>query len=343
MNLKELARTLGLSPTTVSRALNGYPEVSSRTREKVQAAAALHGYVPNHQAQRLATGQTKAIGHVLSLAQNDMINPIFGDFIAGAGEAYAELGYDMVVSVAREGNEEEAYRTLVARNRVDGVVLHSPTATDARIALLAELDIPFVVHGVAPGVSSPYSWLDINNFGAFERATKLLIDLGHERIALLNGPKGMSFATDRLAGFTQAMNKAELPIEPGHILHASMTEPYGFDSTTELMARPDAPTAFLSSSMMTTIGVYRALGQLGLEIGRDVSLVTHDDMLSFLPNSGDVPQFTCTRSSVRRAGHRVVEMLISQITEKTEIPMTELWEADLVLGRSTGPAPSHRP
>jgi LacI family transcriptional regulator len=87
MNLKELALKLGLSPTTVSRALNGYPEVNEVTRERVVAAAKRHNYRPNTRAIRLATGRAMAIGHVIPVAsKHEMVNPIFADFIAGAGE-----------------------------------------------------------------------------------------------------------------------------------------------------------------------------------------------------------------------------------------------------------------
>ncbi|MGI9369372.1 MAG: LacI family DNA-binding transcriptional regulator, partial [Ruegeria sp.] len=95
MTLKELSDLLGLSQTTVSRALNGYPEVSEATRIRVQAAAAKHGYSPNSRAKGLATGKAMVIGHVIpSSSQHEMVNPIFGDFVAGAARTYAEHGYD---------------------------------------------------------------------------------------------------------------------------------------------------------------------------------------------------------------------------------------------------------
>ena len=109
MNLKELATKLGLSPTTVSRALNGYPEVNEATRERVMAAAKRHNYRPNTRAIRLATGRALAIGHVIPLAtRHEIMNPIFADFIAGAGEIYSRNGYDMLLSVVPDEDEEKA-------------------------------------------------------------------------------------------------------------------------------------------------------------------------------------------------------------------------------------------
>ena len=156
MNLKELATKLGLSPTTVSRALNGYPEVNEATRARVMAAAKRHNYRPNTRAIRLATGRALAVGHVIPVAtRHEIVNPVFADFIAGAGETYARNGYDMVLSVVPDEGEDAAYRDLQSRGAVDGVILHAPRLDDARIPLLHEVGLPFVVHGRATGASLP--------------------------------------------------------------------------------------------------------------------------------------------------------------------------------------------
>ena len=120
MNLKELSQHLGLSPTTVSRALNGYPEVSERTRKRVQAAAREFNYSPSVKAKGLATGRALAIGHVIPTSKkSEMVNPIFSDFLAGAGEAYSTAGYDMILSVVPEAAESAAYRTMATQRKVE--------------------------------------------------------------------------------------------------------------------------------------------------------------------------------------------------------------------------------
>ena len=113
MNLKQLSQILGLSPTTVSRALNGYPEVKEATRKRVEDAARQHHYIPNTRAQGLATGCSMAIGHVIPVSNtHEMVNPIFADFIAGAGEIYLENSYDMRLSIVPDDDEERAYRQI---------------------------------------------------------------------------------------------------------------------------------------------------------------------------------------------------------------------------------------
>ena len=150
MNLKVLAQKLNLSPTTVSRALNGHPEVNDATRDRIMAAAKRYNYRPNTRAIRLATGRAMAVGHVIPLAtKNEIVNPIFADFIAGAGEVYAQNGYDMLLSVVPDDSVEAAYRDLKSRGAVDGVIIQAPRADETRIPTLLQMGLPFVSHGRA--------------------------------------------------------------------------------------------------------------------------------------------------------------------------------------------------
>ncbi len=339
MNLKELARKLDLSPTTVSRALNGYPEVNEATRERVAAAARRYNYKPNTRAIRLATGRAMAVGHVIPVAaQHEIVNPVFADFIAGAGETYSRNGYDMLLSVVPDENEDRAYRELQSRGAVDGVILHAPKMNDARIALLAEMEIPFVVHGRATGAAHPYSWVDVNNRRAFKRATEFLLDLGHRRIALLNGLEFMDFAIRRRRGYEDALAERGLAVDPAIMVSEEMTESAGYRAGLAMLALPQRPSGVICSSMIMGLGLRRAIEERGLCMGRDISVIIHDDELSYMRNGDDVPIFTATRSSVREAGRQAAEMLIGLITGKLQGPCEMLLEAELIIGQSTGPA-----
>lgn len=343
MNLKELSNMLGLSPTTVSRALNGYPEVSERTRRRVVEAATAHNYMPNTGARRLATGRAMAIGHVLPVSsRHEMVNPIFSDFIAGAGETYGRLGYDLLLSVVNDTEEAEFYRDLATRGTVDGLVVHGPRVRDKRIELLTELGLPFIVHGRSSDTEVEYSWLDINNRRAFFRATNFLLDLGHRSIALINGLAEMDFARRRYLGYRSALEERGIKYDESIVSHEEMTETYGYDTARRLLSGPDKPSAFLVSSIIPAIGVRHAIFEAGLQIGRDVSVVIHDDDLSYFRNSGDAPAFTGVRSSVRNAGRRLAEMLIDAIGNPELGPQHEMMEVELTVGQSTGPAPAMR-
>jgi LacI family transcriptional regulator len=341
VNLKDLSQKLGLSPTTVSRALNGYPEVKEATREKVVAAAKLHNYKPNTRAIRLATGRAMAVGHVIPIeTRNEIMNPVFTDFIAGAGETYSRAGYDLILSIVPDGDEARVYREMRSRGNVDGVIVHSPRQDDYRIKLLHEIGMPFVVHGRATGAELGYSWVDVNNRRAFRRATGFLLDLGHHRIGLINGLEFMDFAIRRRTGYLEALTEKAVTADPAIMRSIEMTEGCGYQAVQEMLAQDNPPTAFLISSIILALGARRAIEERGLAIGRDISIIIHDDDLSYMKNGNDVPIFTATRSSVRDAGRRAAAMLLDIIAAPSSPPQNQLLEAELIIGQSTGPAPN---
>lgn len=344
MNLKQLSASLGLSQTTVSRALNGYPEVREETRARVHAAARAANYSPNARARKLATGRAMAIGHVIPLdGREELVNPIFADFIAGAGEVYSREGYDLLLSMVSTHGAEAAYRHMASNASVDAVMVQAPLLDDPRINLLQELGLPFIVHGRTADAQG-YSWMDIANMRAFQRATDLLLDLGHRRIALLNGQETLDFARRRRKGFEQALAARDVTPNPVWMRSEVMTEQYGYRAAREMLDATPAPTAFIVSSIIPAIGVRRAVGERGLRTGRDVSIICHDDVLSYMDNEGvnapEGPAFTATRSPIRAAGRRCAEILLRLIDDPDQPPIQELWETDLTLGRSTGPAPT---
>ena len=341
MNLKDLSNLLGLSQTTVSRALNGYPEVSEETRIRVCRAAKKFSYRPNLNATRLATGRSMAIGHVIPVSSsNEMVNPVFADFLAGAGETCGRAGYDLLLSVVNDENHERAYKELADRGAVDGVIVQLPSVKDGRIGMLQQMGLPFVVHGRSSEVDSDYSWLDVDNRTAFRRATAYLARSGHRRIALLNGLETLDFAKRRRLGYESGLRENGLEPDPALIRSGDMTENAGHDAAAEMLGWPDPPSAFLSSSILTAIGARRAIQEAGLELGVDAAIVTHDDELSYLKNSGALPLFTATRSSVRNAGRRCAELLLGLIENPDSGPVHELWETEFVHGASTAAEPA---
>ncbi|WP_102224656.1 substrate-binding domain-containing protein [Acidimangrovimonas sediminis] len=338
MNLKQLADLLELSPTTVSRALNGYPEVSEDTRRRVLAAAEAHHYSPNLRARSLATGRAMAIGHVIPVStSHEIMNPVFADFIAGASEAYGKAGYDLHLTLIPDADQARIYRELGSRRAVDGVIVHSPGRGDARIAMLRASGLPFVVHGRATGEAAPYSWVDVNNRRAFERAAGHLCDLGHRRIALVNGLETLDFARRRREGFAVALAAHDVAPDPALMSSDEMTETNGYRAARAMLDEADPPTAFLVSSIISGTGVRRAVEERGLVTGRDVSIVIHDDDLSYFRNSDPAGEalFTATRSSVRLAGRLAAEMLLQLIARPESGPLTRLLEAELIVGRTT--------
>lgn len=340
MNLRELSKELGLSQTTVSRALNGFPEVSEETRARVKAAADLHGYRPSAAARRLATGQSGTLGLVFPAERNMLGDLLFIEFLGGCVEKAAELGYDVTLGMARGSQSEEAvYRRAVRSARVDAMILSSPLIRDPRLDLLATLGMPFIVHGRTEA-KVPYAFLDIDNEGAFFAATKLLTDLGHQRIALLNGETRYTFAAHRERGFHMALASRGLSAGPDFVCQDPMGEAAGLRQARRLLALAERPTAFLCSTMSQAQGVARACRAVGLKIGRDISLIAHDDRLHEIRAENFDPPLTATQSSIGSAGRRIVELCINMLQSPSSPIPEEVWPVDLVVRGSTAPAPA---
>lgn len=337
MKLKDFAREIGLSPTTVSRALSGYPEVSTSTRTRVMEEAARLGYRPNINAVRLATGRAGAIGVVMTKAGDYQ----FSEFISGMADRLTREDTDILITpmIGHDpGDELQLYRRLAESRRVDAVVIHSPLPNDPRISLLHQLKLPFIVHGRS-ATDVAHAWLDIDNEGAIRRSTEHLLDLGHRRIALLNGYEGLTFTLDRLNGYRRALAARDIPYDTKLVSHGDFTDEIGFRFARAALEQRPHPTAFVAGSMMTALGIYRAARSMNLVIGRDISIIAHDDVFPYLTAENMVPPLSTTRSSIRAAGTRIADLLLQMLAGREAAAVQELWPVELILRETSRPAP----
>lgn len=338
IRLKELAEELGLSRTAVSRALNNYPDVSEETRARVVATAERMGYVPDMMAKKLATGRTGIIGTIFQPCENLHINPNLVEYILGATSWCATHGLMLSLGGATEDGLS-VFKHIVGSRQVDGLFIGAPSLEDPRVLFLAERKFPFIVHG-RTRCKLPYAFLDIDNEGAFYRAAKLLLDLGHTRIALLNGETGANYSFDREAGFRRAYAERRLPVDDRLIHSSRMTQESGYADAKRCLDLDPRPTAFLCSHLLSWIGCQKALTERKLEVPRDCSVIVHDDVLPSLPAESMNPPLTTTRSSIRAAGEKAAELLVEIIAGRPVKETQIMWDVDLVVRASAAPPPA---
>lgn len=334
--LKELADQLGLSVPTVSRALNGYADVSEATRLRVARAAEAMGYRPNPIARQLRTQRTDTIGLIIPGARGQFADPFFLSFLDGIGTALRESGLDLLVTSAPPGPEEmETYRRWVEGRRVDGFIIGRTRVQDERVTYLSEAGIPFVCHG-RTNAAKPYPYLDIDGRAGFYRATAYLLELGHTRIGFIGAPPEYQFAHHRLAGYLEAMQAHGLQPEADWIRPGNLTETSGAEVALTLLRRDARPTALLCANDAMALGAVYAAQQLGLTVGADVSIIGYDD----IPVSRfiSVP-LTTLRQPNREVGSRLVELLKARLAGAPAEALQEIWEPELVQRASAGPPP----
>jgi LacI family transcriptional regulator len=341
--LKDIADVLGLSAATVSRALNGFPEVNVATRARVEALAREMNYRPNQLAQKLVSGRSGMIGVILRSAEDAAADPTFFEVMTGLSQHLSDHEMDLVFHATPSTDLVAPYRRMVAKNLLDGFILNAPTEGDPRIAWLIERRLPFVVHGRSGEGPQPYPYYDIDNARLAAESAQLLMDLGHRRIALLNGPAEYAYACTRRLSFVRALAARGLRVPERFLVHDRLTEETGYRAALAALADPAPPTAFLCASTLIAAGVMRALSDRGLQVPRDASVIAHDDAVPQLRAVNFAPALTVTRSPLRDACAPLARKMHAVLGGADPMQLQTVVTADLILRASTGPAPEQPP
>ncbi len=330
-SLRKLASSLGLSITTVSRALDGYPEVAETTRARVRAAAEAMKYRPHAAARRLRLGATETVTMVIPGDPGHFDEPLYLELLAALGARFDEAGLDLTVLAARAGAEELAvYERLVKGRRTDGLIVARTRRDDARIRFLAESNFPFVTMGRTE-LPVAYAHVDGDGESAFAVATGRLIALGHRRIAHIGGASHYMFATLRKRGWTRALREADI----GYTAFAeeALTEQGGLAAARQLLALTPRPTALLCATDRMAIGAMHAVKEAGLVVGRDVSVIGHDNISA---GAFTEKALTTMELSTRDVGTRLADMLIALIGGAKPDGFGEILPVTLIERASTG-------
>jgi LacI family transcriptional regulator len=337
IDLKQLSARLGLSQTTVSRALNGYTDVSEKTRQRVVQVAAELGYQPNLGARRLATGRTEAVGIVYPMEMDYLGNPNFLEMLGGVSDRLETAGYELLIAAARQHTELRTYERLVRGRRVDGLIVANTRVVDVRIDYLRQAGLPFVAYG---RTSQPhgYAWLDDDNEASSRLTVQRLAALGHRRIGLIHAPTEYNFAQQRYSSFLQAMAQAGLPVPAAHLMVGSMDRRGGYLAMQQMLALAERPTAIMVDNNTGGVGVMRALLDSGLQPGRDISVVVDGGLPEDTLLTGQSVA-TIEHPSFREAGQTMADMLMALIDGGSPEGAQVLRPVTLREGASIGPAP----
>lgn len=333
MNLAHLANHLGMSKTTVSRALNGYPEVNVRTRERVLKAAKEVGYQPNPMARSLALGRTNVFGIIYPLQPADLGDSMFLEVMAGMSAALEEVSKSLIIAPVSPAAEQRSYQQIVRGRRVDGLVVGRTLVRDERIAFLSKAKFPFVAHG-RTDFNAPYAWFDYDNEAGIRLAMERLLGLGHQRLALISAPLELNFARQRKDSFMAALAAAGLGADPRYLIDNTLDRRSGYQAMQQLLACSPRPTAVIVDNHLSGVGAMRALLDAGVEIGKEISVIVWGNMADTLSGANVT---TIDQPDPRKAGARMVAMLQSLVDGTPASELHELWQPVLLEGATVGP------
>ncbi|MCC4117655.1 substrate-binding domain-containing protein [Aromatoleum toluclasticum] len=337
VNLKMLSESLGLSQTTVSRALNGYSDVSEATRQRVSEAAKKLGYQPNPQARQLATGRADAIGIVYPFGASDIGDIRFGEVVSGLTERLAEHNIDLLIHSSRPDVELDTYRRLIDGRRVDALIVARTRVDDPRIRFLQERNFPFVAYG-RTNSRLPYAWFDFDNEGGGRMAVERLLALGHRRIALIHAPLELNFAMQRHRGFVAALRDAGIEPDPELILEAPLNRIGGYEAVGKLLAMKKPPTALLVDNNVAGVGALRALGDNGWKSGSGLSLIVYDGIPTEIPLTYRVTGVV--QPTGEQSGRTMADLVLGVLAGKPVADLHMLGQPHIGEGDTDGPPPA---
>ena len=334
VTLKDLAANLGLSITTVSRALAGYDDVADSTRRRVRQAAEEMGYVPDATARRLRTGRTDTIGFVIPTSGPRFSDPYFSELLAGIGNEAARHNFDLLVSTCAPDTPEEetAYRHKVESHLVDGLLVVRTRVKDRRIEYLSRIGFPFVVFGRSD-LDVDFAYVDEDGFRGLELVTQHLIDLGHTRLACIAPPPDLMFSVYRCRGLRATMQRNNLHIEDAYYIASDLTQRGGFWAMNRLLDLPVPQTAVIACNDLMALGAISAAQKRGLVVGRDIAITGFDD-IPLAEHSH--PPLTTVHQPIYDIGRQICDMLI-RLIQGEELPERHvLLEPQLIVRESSG-------
>jgi LacI family transcriptional regulator len=325
----DVAKRAGVAPITVSRVINNSGYISQATRERVESAVKELGYVPNTLARGLRSKRTKT----LALVVTDITNPYFTLMARGVEDAAGASDYTVVYCNTDESEaKEEKYANILAQRQVDGVLLVPSCGNVKTIKFLLSNDINVVtLDRRISGVKIDSVRSDSED-GAY-RLVKLLIGLEHKRIAMITGPKDVSTAIDRVAGYRRALIESGLG-DNEQVYYGAFNQQSGYEFTNQAMTQSPTPTAIFGANNFIAIGIIKALRDLQINVPGDVSIGAFDDF----PESMLVAPFlTFVEQPAYEMGRMATEMLLKRISgELTGAHQNLILPTEIIERGSTG-------
>jgi DNA-binding LacI/PurR family transcriptional regulator len=328
--LDEVAAKAGVGRGTVSRVVNGSPQVSPESKAAVEAAIAELGYVPNRAARALVTQRTDSVALVVSESGERLFNePFFAGIVRGISAGLAETpSLQLWLAMAQSPAERERLHQHLTNQHVDGVLLLSLHDDDPLPELCYERGLPTVLGGRPAGSRPrPVSFVDVDNIGGGQIAVGHLIATGRREIGVIAGPQDMGVGVDRLAGYRKALGEAGLPVREGLIAYGDFSEDSGAEAMRRILnAHPDVDAVFAASDLMA-FGAMRVLRERGRRIPSDVAIVGFED--SMIARQTD-PPLTTVYQPVEEMGREMALLLVDRIRGEASSSSSVMLDTHLV-------------
>ncbi|PWB53916.1 MAG: hypothetical protein C3F13_08420 [Anaerolineales bacterium] len=334
ITIRDIAKKMGLSIGAVSRALDGYPDISVETRQRVIRVAHEMGYVPNQAARHLRRGKADAVGYILPANTPRFADPFFSEFIAGLGDETALHPYDLLISIAPPGEEAEKrmYQNWVQSRKVDGFILTHLHLHDWRVKFLSKQGVPYSTLENTLD-EDDYPRVEVNRQGGMSELIAHLDKHGFRRIAFVGGPSELKIQADQYDGYRQGLERSEIPYDLTLVIGGDLTSSGGYLATKRMLSIPDPPDAIVCINDETAFGVLHAAHEMDLQIGRDLAVAGFDGVQA---SRYTEPPLTTLDIPIYDIARQLVRMLISEIHGIVIPERRVVYQPKLLIRESTG-------
>lgn len=328
--MREVAEQAQVSVTTVSHVINDTRPVSDELRAKVTAAVDELGYQPNRLARSLRRGETHTIGMIIP----DGVNPFFAEVARGIEDTGFEQGYSVILCNSDGNLEKELlYTNVLNEKQVDGIIFVAAGLSQEHILGLQQRGLPVVVvDREIPGL--PVGTVITDNAQGGWLATGHLLSLGHRRIACLSGPHDLTPSAERVTGYRQALEAAEVFVDERLVLRGDFNYESGYKSMTELLALEEPPSAVFACNDLMAMGAMAAAVESGCRVPADLSVVGFDDIKLA---SYTIPTLTTVRQPKYEMGAIATRMLLEHMRQDDLTPQRQILGTELVVRKSSAP------
>ncbi|MEC0210403.1 LacI family DNA-binding transcriptional regulator [Paenibacillus ehimensis] len=327
-NIKDIAKHLGVSVSTVSRAMNNHPDVREETKQQVMEAIRLYNYRPNALAKGLIQKKTFTIG----LLVPDISDPFPSSLSNAVEETLFEHGYQVVFGNGNRNSDKEKQFLLNAVERqFDGLILTPDYMDEEFSELLSNLEIPIVFLRRRPPAGLSFPFVDVDHYQAAKTAMQYLLELGHRQIGFIGMPQSSFIGNERLRGYTDVMRLHGIDPGPGHMILGGRTIDNGREAMGRLLDHNPDLTAVFAANDLLGIGALEWLAMHQIAVPDKLSVMGFDNLeyagLYWI-------QLTTMEQPRREMGVRAAQMLLQMIANKEQTPESDLMEAKLVIRKT---------
>lgn len=278
-NIKDVAKAAGVSITTVSRALNGYSDVSINTREKIKKIAEELNYAPDINARSLGGMSDITIGLLMSNMSSEDISGFAYQMISGIYNACLDNECEFEILVTNSIKQEKvSYLQFCRKKNVDGVVVMGLRTDDPYYHEVLNSEIPCALIDINVEESERVSTITIDNVSASQQAVTYLIEQGHTKIAMLNGKDVATVSKERFSGYAMALLNAGIVLNLEYLRYCDFDDKIAYEETKKLLSEHKSITAIFCASDLMAIGAIRGVLDMGLKVPEDISIVGFDDI-----------------------------------------------------------------